>query len=85
MLTELIIARGVSQVRAWLARFLELASAPPVSSLPEGQAGEAEDAPLLDAVAPLLEVRKFPSRRRCVTLGWEALREALQELPQELK
>jgi len=72
MLTELIIGQGVLQVTAWLERFLALAGTPPGSH-------EGEDAVLVGAVQPLLEVRKFPSRRRCVTLGWEALRAALQE------
>jgi len=75
MLTDLIVSQSVPQVTAWLERFLALAGA---ASVPE----QGEDARLLGAVAPLLEVRKFPSRRRCVTLGWEALRAALQE-PQQ--
>jgi len=75
MLTDLIVGQSVPQVTAWLERFLALAGA---ASVPE----QGEDARLLGAVAPLLEVRKFPSRRRCVTLGWEALRAALQE-PQQ--
>lgn len=70
MLTELVAGRSVVEVSAWLARFIELASAAPDSEL-------AQDAALLEAVAPLLEVRKFPSRRRCITLSWEALRAAL--------
>jgi nitrogen fixation NifU-like protein len=78
MLTELIIGQGVLQVTAWLERFLALAGTPPGSH-------EGEDAVLVGAVQPLLEVRKFPSRRRCVTLGWEALRAALQEPKQEPK
>jgi nitrogen fixation NifU-like protein len=75
LLTDLIIGRVLPQVTAWLERFLELAGS---AQLPE----QSEDALLLSTVAPLLEVRSFPSRRRCVTLGWEALRAALQE-PQE--
>lgn len=76
MLTELIIGRGVPEVRDWLERFLTLTSAAPGSD-------DGQDGVLLGAVAPLLEVRKFPSRRRCVTLGWEALRAALQGPQQE--
>jgi nitrogen fixation protein NifU and related proteins len=73
VLTELVIGHGLAEVRAWLARFLELA----VAAEPSSEA----DAALLQAVAPLLEVRKFPSRLRCVTLSWEALREALPHPP----
>ena len=72
LLTDLIIGGALPQVRAWLERFLVLAGS---AQLPE----PGEDAQLLGAVAPLLEVRKFQSRRRCVTLAWEALRSALQE------
>ena len=74
MLTELVVGHGVAEVSAWLARFVELASAAPGSET-------AEDAALLGAVAPLLEVQKFPSRRRCITLAWEALRTALATEP----
>ena len=74
MLTELISGQSVAQVSAWLARFIELASAAPGSET-------EQDAALLGAVAPLLEVRKFPSRRRCITLSWEALRAALASEP----
>ena len=70
MLTELVAGHSVAEVSAWLARFIELASAAPGSET-------GQDAALLGAVAPLLEVRKFPSRRRCITLSWEALRAAL--------
>ncbi|HEU4576799.1 MAG TPA: SUF system NifU family Fe-S cluster assembly protein [Polyangiaceae bacterium] len=73
MLTELVAGHSLQQVAAWLARFIELASAAPGSEPGE----DAQDAALLAAVAPLLEVRKFPSRRRCITLSWEALRTAL--------
>ena len=69
LLTELVRNHSLTQVADWLRQFLELAS---------GTAGaEQADGVLLSAVAPLLEVRKFPSRRRCVTLSWEALRAAL--------
>lgn len=70
MLTELVAGHSVAEVSVWLARFIELASAAPGSET-------AEDAALVGAVAPLLEVRNFPSRRRCITLSWEALRNAL--------
>jgi nitrogen fixation NifU-like protein len=71
LLTELMTGHGLEQVQAWLVSFLELTRAPASAPL------EA-DAALLRAVAPLLEVRKFPSRRRCVSLSWEALQTALQ-------
>jgi nitrogen fixation NifU-like protein len=74
MLTELVAGHSLEQVTAWLARFIELASA-------AAGAETAQDAALLAAVAPLLEVRKFPSRRRCITLSWEALRAALGSEP----
>ena len=70
MLTELVAGHSVADVSVWLARFIELASAASGSETDQ-------DAALLGAVAPLLEVRKFPSRRRCITLSWEALRAAL--------
>jgi nitrogen fixation NifU-like protein len=74
MLTELVAGQSVARVSSWVARFIELASGAP-------GAEAAQDAALLGAVAPLLEVRKFPSRRRCITLSWEALRTALATEP----
>ena len=71
LLTELVGGQALPQVTAWLRQFLELASAAP-------GAEPTLDEALLGFVAPLLEVRKFPSRRRCVTLSWEALQAALQ-------
>ena len=38
---------------------------------------EGADAQELGSVAPLLQVQRFPSRVRCATLAWEALRTAL--------
>jgi nitrogen fixation NifU-like protein len=38
---------------------------------------EGADAAELGSVAPLLQVQRFPSRVRCATLPWEALRTAL--------
>lgn len=70
LLSELVRGQGLAQVTVWLRQFLELASGARDSEA-------ALDDVLLGAVAPLLEVRKFPSRRRCVTLSWEALRAAL--------
>jgi len=70
LLTELVQGQSSSQVAGWLQQFLELASGAP-------GAEQAADEALRSAVAPLLEVRKFPSRRRCVSLSWEALRSAL--------
>jgi len=70
LLSELVRGHSLTEVREWLRQFLELASGAPDS-------GPALDGQLLGAVAPLLEVRKFPSRRRCVSLSWEALRTAL--------
>ena len=70
MLTELVVGHDLQQVQAWLARFLELTG----SDAPTQT--RADDA-LLARIAPLLEVRKFPSRRRCVTLSWGALADAL--------
>jgi nitrogen fixation NifU-like protein len=74
LLTELVRNHSLTQVAEWLRQFLELAS-----GAPDGE--PAPDGVLLGAVAPLLEVRKFPSRRRCVSLSWEALRAALGSEP----
>jgi nitrogen fixation NifU-like protein len=71
LLSELVLGRSLAEVTEWLRQFLELASGAPDSE-------PALDAALLGVVAPLLEVRKFPSRRRCVSLSWEALRVALE-------
>jgi nitrogen fixation protein NifU and related proteins len=38
---------------------------------------EGTDAAELGSVEPLLQVQRFPSRVRCATLAWEALRTAL--------
>jgi nitrogen fixation protein NifU and related proteins len=70
LLTELVRGHGLRQVAEWLRQFLELANG-------STDLEPALDSVLLGSVAPLLEVRKFPSRRRCVSLSWEALRGAL--------
>jgi nitrogen fixation protein NifU and related proteins len=70
LLTELARGQSLAQVSDWLQQFLELASGAADSE-------QGADGVLLAGVAPLLEVRKFPSRRRCVSLSWEALRSAL--------
>lgn len=63
--TELLAARPASEAREHIEQFLALVSG-------------VEGAPAhLSGVEPLLEVRKFPSRRRCVTLPWEVFRAAL--------
>lgn len=71
LLTEAVAGRGLVEVGLLIERLLG-ALAPDAT----GQgAGEAEWGPL----APLLHVRHFPGRQRCVTLGWETLRRALRE------
>lgn len=83
--TELLQALSVSDAQARIARVLALVAsgeAPPPAAgqgavVPPVAGGEA----LLAGVAPLLEVRQFPSRKRCVTLSWEVFRDALGQGP----
>lgn len=79
--TELLHALPVREVGERIEQLLALVAsgegptAPQAAGAAAGPPGAA--AGLLAGVAPLLEVRKFPSRRRCVTLSWEVFRAAL--------
>ncbi len=83
--TELLLARPVreahariEQLLAWVASGQGSDVAGNAGTPAAGQGGAAPGAQALhEAVAPLLEVRKFPGRRRCVTLSWEVFRDAL--------
>jgi len=61
-----------STAKSGLTSELSAAGAPVVRLL-------GADAAELGSVAPLLQVQRFPSRVRCATLAWEALRAALRE------
>jgi nitrogen fixation protein NifU and related proteins len=69
MLTDAVMGRTVEEVTVLVDRFLLAVASP------EGheELMDAEWGPL----AALFQVRRFPSRRRCATLSWEALRRAL--------
>jgi nitrogen fixation NifU-like protein len=69
MLTEAIVGRTVEDVAGLVDRFLVAVASP------EGRE-ELVD-PEWGPLAALLQVRRFPSRLRCATLSWEALRRAL--------
>ena len=70
--TELLLARPVAEAHERIAQLLALVASAEGAALPASWA--SSEASL---VAALLEVRKFPSRRRCVSLGWEVFRDAL--------
>jgi nitrogen fixation protein NifU and related proteins len=69
LLTEAVVGRTVGEVALLVDRFLVAVAHP------EGQEElvDTEWGPL----AALFQVRRFPSRRRCATLSWEALRRAI--------
>jgi nitrogen fixation protein NifU and related proteins len=67
LLTEAVSGRSVVEAGLLLERLLGALASDPAN------AGEADWGPL----APLLHVRHFPGRQRCVTLAWETLRRAL--------
>lgn len=71
LLTEAVSGRPVVEVQLLIERLLGALGGDGAAQ----RAGEAEWGPL----RPLLEARQFPGRRRCVTLGWETLRRALNE------
>jgi nitrogen fixation NifU-like protein len=83
--SELILGRGLGASAALIEGFLAALAAP--ATLDEPAAADPLDQldprALVSAeergqLRPLLEVRHFPSRRRCSTLPWEALRDALR-------
>lgn len=74
--TELLQALPVQEVLARIEQLLVAVASAGEGPAPVQPAGTAGGG-LLVAAAPLLEVRKFPGRRRCVTLSWEVFRAAL--------
>jgi nitrogen fixation protein NifU and related proteins len=66
LMTESVIGRTVAETHAFTERFQRMVSGPPASP--------AEDLGVLTAFAG---VRQFPTRIRCATLPWDALRAAL--------
>jgi len=94
LLTELVLGQPLAEVAARVERFLALLQ--PGQTAGERGLGsglsasgaavvtlEGADAAALASVAPLLQVQRFPSRVRCATLAWEALRAALREAQQD--
>jgi len=88
LMTELVLGRPLAEVAARVERFLALLQpglAAGGSDLGSGLSASGAavvtlagaDAAALGSVAPLLQVQRFPSRVRCATLPWEALRTAL--------
>lgn len=76
LMTEAIIGRGGSELQALAAR---LSSA--VAGTGPAAASPAAEAEGLGPLAALAHVRHFPSRTRCVTLPWEALKLAIGQAP----
>ena len=66
LMTETIKAGTLAEARALAERFRQMITAPPGADL--------ED---LGALTALAGVRMFPTRIRCATLPWEALKVAL--------
>jgi nitrogen fixation protein NifU and related proteins len=78
LMAEAIAGQPVALVQSTVERFLRALaepSPPPDPALKEAEraARQAEWGPL----APLLEARRFPGRRRCASLSWETLQRAL--------
>lgn len=69
LLTEAVSGRSVVEAGLLIERLLGALAPDPAG------AGDADWGPL----APLLQVRQFPGRQRCVTLAWETLRRALSQ------
>lgn len=69
LMTEAIIGRPESELGPLISSFLS--SVTGEASAPASAADAS-----LDSLAALAHVRHFPSRTRCVTLPWEALRAA---------
>lgn len=84
--SELIIGRNLAAGVALIEGFLAALAAAGGIGDPSANAADPLGSLDIDAglnaeersqLRPLLEVRHFPSRRRCSTLPWETLREAL--------
>ena len=76
MMAEAIIGRDLAAVRGLCQRFLAAVQAEPVAPSPEPAEGDSEVVGW-GPLSALLEARRFPNRRRCATLSWEALARAL--------
>jgi nitrogen fixation NifU-like protein len=70
MLAEAVLGAELGEVRSLCRRFLEALAAAPAGADVDT---DANWGPL----SALLEARRFPNRRRCATLSWEALERAL--------
>ena len=68
ILTEAVAGLSVEAAQSRADRLLSIVA---------GDEATAEDGPL----APLAGVRRFPSRKRCATLAWTTLTEALRPAP----
>lgn len=81
MMAEAIVSRDLSEVRGLCQRFLAaLAALPGAGSSGAGSSsdsGAAAEQAEWGPLSALLEARRFPNRRRCATLCWEALERAL--------
>jgi nitrogen fixation NifU-like protein len=73
MMAEAIISRDLAAVRGLCQRFLAALAAAPGASASAAASEQLDWGPL----SALLEARRFPNRRRCATLSWEALERAL--------
>jgi nitrogen fixation NifU-like protein len=74
IMAEAVAGRELAEVNALLRRFLLAIGGSSAAGAGEGMpVDDAEWGPL----APLLEARRFPNRRRCASLSWEVLERAL--------
>ena len=77
MMSQAVMGKSVSEVRALVRRFKGLMSIPDEVGLETGgDGGAAPDVPLGDLEA-LQGVVKFPVRIKCATLAWNTLTQAL--------
>lgn len=76
LLAEAIVGRELSEAAAFVRRFLAELTAPAAEE--NARAEEENAAPAgWGHLGALLEARRFPGRRRCASLPWEALERAL--------
>jgi nitrogen fixation NifU-like protein len=79
LMAEAIAGQAVAEVQGSVERFLRALAEPSRELTPELQEAErAAQAAEWGPLAPLLEARRFPGRRRCATLSWETLQRALE-------
>lgn len=69
MMTDALKGRTREEAEALFARFHDLVTGPPVGELPAD--------PALGKLAVFSGVREFPTRVKCATLVWHAMRSAL--------